>query len=412
MFPAASLLTTLLLALSIVATPVEVRTPHVTLPFAKRINTRGGAIKLVEHDQARAAALKDRGATIQNGKLDRRAGSIAVTNEAVRYIAAVGVGSLATTYNLIVDTGSSNTWVGASTAYEATSTSMNTGESVSVSYGSGSFYGEEWTDTVTLGSGLTITKQSIGVASTSTGFEEGVDGIVGIGPEILTEGTLTNEPNTEIPTVTQNLYTQGMISEEVVGVFFAPTTTDDSTNGELTFGGVDTTKYTGTLTYTPLTTTSPAMYYWGINESITYGSTTILAETAGIVDTGTTLILLASNAYSEYQSVTGATYDSTTGLLKLTTAQYDALQNLNFKIGSVTYALTPNGQIWPRSLNTYLGGTSGSIYSIVNDLGTPSGEGFDFINGQSFIERFYSVFDTTNSRVGFATTSYTDATTN
>jgi hypothetical protein len=50
----------------------------------------------------------------------------------------------------------------------------------------------------------------------------------------------------------------------------------------------------------PLTTTYPASYYWGINESITYGSTTILAETAGIVDTGTTLILLASSAYFEY----------------------------------------------------------------------------------------------------------------
>ena len=38
--------------------------------------------------------------------------------------------------------------------------------------------GEEWTDTVNLGSGLVITKQSIGVASTSTGFS-GVDGILG-----------------------------------------------------------------------------------------------------------------------------------------------------------------------------------------------------------------------------------------
>ncbi|KAH0838084.1 aspartic proteinase [Lanmaoa asiatica] len=429
MFPAASLLTTLLLALSIAGTPVEVRTPHVTLPFAKRINTSGGAIKLVEHDQARAAALKERAAAIQSGKLDRRAGSIAVTNEAVSYVAAVAVGSPATTYSLIVDTGSSNTWVGASTPYTATSTSMNTGQPVD--QGTDRVYvGEEWTDTVTLGSGLTITGQSIGVASTSTGFT-GVDGIVGIGPEILTEGTLTNSPYTEIPTVTQNLYTQGTISQEVVGVFFAPTTTTSSTNGELTFGGTDASKYTGSITYTPLTTTYPAAYYWGINESVTYGGTTILAETAGIVDTGTTLILLASNAYSAYQSATGATLDRNTGLLQLTTTQYDALQNLNFNIGSVSYpltfqsndhslishlevsyALTPNGQIWPRSLNTYIGGTSGSIYSIVNNLGTPSGQGLDFIDGQSFLERFYSVFDTTNSQVGFATTSYTDATTN
>jgi hypothetical protein len=45
-------------------------------------------------------------------------------------------------------------------------------------------------------------------------------------------------------------------------------------------------------------------------------------------------------------------------------------------------------------------------------MGTPSGEGFDFVNGYTFLERFYSVFDTTNSRIGFAETSYTDATTN
>ncbi|KAG9314123.1 aspartic peptidase domain-containing protein [Chiua virens] len=410
MFRAASLLTTLLLALSIAATPVEVRSPQVTLPFAKRVNTSGGAINLVQHDQARATAIKERGAAIQSGKLDRRTASIPVTNEAVSYIAAVGVGSPATTYYLIVDTGSSNTWVGADTPYYQTSTSVNTGEAVK----QGTDYrcaGEEWLDTVTLGNGLTITQQSIGVASTSTGFS-GVDGIVGIGPEDLTEGTLTNEPYTEIPTVTQNLYAQGTIAEEVVGVFFAPTTSTDDENGELTFGGVDATKYTGALTYTPLTTTAPASYYWGINESVTYGTTTILSETAGIVDTGTTLILLSTNGYNAYVRATGATYDDTTGLLKFTTTQYDSLKNLDFNIGSVAYALTPNGQIWPRSLNTYIGGTSGSIYGIVNSLGTPSGEGLDFINGQSFIERFYSVFDTTNSQVGFATTSYTDATTN
>jgi hypothetical protein len=77
-----------------------------------------------------------------------------------------------------------------------------------------------------------------------------------------------------------------------------------------------------------------------------------------------------------------------------------------------TYALTPNGQIWPRALNTYIGGSSSYIYLIVSSIGAPSGEGLDFINGYTFLERFYSVFDTTNSQVGFATTEYTTATTN
>ena len=36
----------------------------------------------------------------------------------------------------------------------------------------------------------------------------------------------------------------------------------------------------------------------------------------------------------------------------------------------------------------------------------------NFILGYTFLERFYSVFDTTHSAVGFATTAYTNATTN
>ncbi|KAG1830699.1 aspartic peptidase domain-containing protein [Suillus subalutaceus] len=399
MFPAASLLTTLLLALSIAASPVEIRNSPITLPIARRLNTSGGSINILQHDQSRAAALKNVG----ENTLNRRTGSIAVTNDAVGYIAAVGVGSPATTYNLIVDTGSSNTWVGAGTAYVKTSTSVDTGEPVEVTYGSGSFSGTEYTDTVTLGSGLTITAQSIGVAATSTGFT-GVDGIIGIGPLDLTEGTLTDEPDYDDPDC--------IISEIVVGISFEPTTTETDTNGELTFGGTDATKYTGDIAYTPLTTTYPASYYWGINESITYGTTTILSETAGIVDTGTTLILIATNAFSKYESATGATLDRTTGLLRITTTQYDALEDLNFNVGSNTYALTANAQIWPRALNTYLGGSADYIYLVVNSIGTPSGEGLDFINGYTFLERFYSVFDTTNSQVGFATTAYTDATTN
>ncbi|KAG2123644.1 aspartic peptidase domain-containing protein [Suillus cothurnatus] len=165
-------------------------------------------------------------------------------------------------------------------------------------------------------------------------------------------------------------------------------------------------------THNPLTTTYPSSYYWGINESITYGTTTILSETAGIIDTATTLILIATNAFSLYQSATGGILDDTTSLLRITSTQYSALENLNFNVGSNTYALTPNGQIWPHALNTYIGGSTSYIYLIVNSIGTPSGEGLDFINGYTFLERFYTVLDTTNSQVGFATTAYTSATTN
>lgn len=404
MFPVASLLTILILPLLIAGSAIEVGNSPITLSIARRLDFSDGPINLLQHDKARVAALK-------NSSSKGHVGSAPLTNFAVGYVAAVHVGSPAKTYSLIVDTGSSNTWVGAAAAYVKTSSSVNTGQPVSVIYGSGSFSGTEYTDTVSFGSGLTITKQSIGVASTSIGFT-GVDGILGLGPEGLTKGSLINSPTTTIPTVTEKLHSEGIIPEMVVSVSFEPTKSRTVTNGELTFGGTDATKYTGSIAYTPVTTKYPASTYWGINESITYGSTTILSSNAGIVDTGTTFLFIASDAYTRYQSATGASLDTATGLLLISSAKYKALKNLDFHIGSETYTLTPNAQIWPRSLNTYLGGSSSAIYLIIHDIGTPSGEGFDFINGYTFLERFYSVYDTTKSRVGFAKTKYTDATTN
>jgi hypothetical protein len=78
----------------------------------------------------------------------------------------------------------------------------------------------------------------------------------------------------------------------------------------------------------------------------------------------------------------------------------------------VTYEFTANAQIWPRSLNTEIGGTNRSIYLVVADIGANSGSGLDFINGYVFLERFYSVYDTAQKRVGFANTKYTHANTN
>ncbi|OAX36290.1 hypothetical protein K503DRAFT_313365 [Rhizopogon vinicolor AM-OR11-026] len=112
MFSFASLLTTLLLTMSIAASPVEVRDSPVTLPMARKLNLQGGTINLLHHDQARATALRDRAAS----GLDRRAGSAPITNEAAGYIAQVSIGSPPTTYYLMVDTSSSSILVEADTA--------------------------------------------------------------------------------------------------------------------------------------------------------------------------------------------------------------------------------------------------------------------------------------------------------
>ena len=78
----------------------------------------------------------------------------------------------------------------------------------------------------------------------------------------------------------------------------------------------------------------------------------------------------------------------------------------------VPFELTRNAQIWPRSQNAVIGGVASRIYLVVADLGSPSGEGFDFILGLPFLERFYSVYDTAEHRVGLSYTHFTFADTN
>ena len=126
-----------------------------------------------------------------------------------------------------------------------------------------------------------------------------------------------------------------------------------------------------------------------LDQSITYGNSTtpILTTTAGIVDTGTTLLYLATDAFQAYQRATGATLDRNTGLLKLSSSEFKNLQSLFFHIGGTTFEMTPNAQIWPRSLNSELGGDEDSIYLVAADNGQNSGQGLDFING--FVWRTY-----------------------
>ena len=66
-------------------------------------------------------------------------------------------------------------------------------------------------------------------------------GSIRIGPVDLTEGTVGG--NTPVPTITDNLFTQGLISVESIGIFYQPSTSaEEVANGELTFGGVDESK--------------------------------------------------------------------------------------------------------------------------------------------------------------------------
>jgi Eukaryotic aspartyl protease len=147
----------------------------------------------------------------------------------------------------------------------------------------------------------------------------------------------------------------------------------------------------------------PASSFWGITQTVIYGSSQIIIPfAAGIVDTGTTLLFLPSNAFQTYQNATGGELDPTTGLLKISDAQFEELESLFFFIGGITLEFVPNAQIWPRELNGVIGGEENAVYLIVADSGAIAVDptAIQFINGFTWLYVFFrcsSVFWCTDS---------------
>jgi len=113
-----------------------------------------------------------------------------------------------------------------------------------------------------------------------------------------------------------------------------------------------------------------------------------------------------------YRDATGAVLDQKTQLLRITPAQIVNLKPLIFTVGNRDFEFPANAQIWPHALNALIGGESDHLYLVVSDNGAISTQGITCICGYSFLERYYTVFDTTKQRVGFATTPFTTADSN
>ena len=80
-----------------------------------------------------------------------------------------------------------------------------------------------------------------------------------------------------------------------------------------------------------------------------------------------------------------------------------------FLFHQASFELTPDAQLWPRKLNHLVNGTADGLYLVIGDIGIPSGSGYGFILGDTFLQRFYAVLDSSKHRVGLGYTTSTFA---
>lgn len=185
--------------------------------------------------------------------------------------------------------------------------------------------------------------------------------------------------------VTNTLISQGILSE---AAFSFKLTTSDS---QLFMGGADSSLYTGSFTYTPVTVEG----LWQAKVAgIEANGQTILSNIEATIDTGSPLIILSpTDARTFYDATGGKDASSTVGNGYYT-----------FPCDSkIEVALAFGGKSFPMSMSSFnLGqasaGSSDCVGSIVG-TGTDMGPA---IIGTAFLQNVYTKFDIANKQIGFA----------
>ncbi|KAM3456563.1 hypothetical protein MY5147_001975 [Beauveria neobassiana] len=309
------------------------------------------------------------------------------------YFIQVGLGSKGTKAYMLVDTGAGSSWVmGTDCSSEACAKhdTFGSGQSdsltisdkdFSIAYGSGKVNGKLATDTISV-AGMTM-KYQFGLASTTSNeFKDfAFDGILGLS---MGSGASANFLTTMI--------SSGAVKSAVFGVALSRAA-DGGTSGEIKFGGTNSAKYTGDISYTPLASKEGD---WTINlDDMSFNG-----EKAGVggkfayIDTGTTYIFGPSSITDKLHAVItgskkqGAYYsvpcDSTTPII--------------VTFSGVDYKIPAKDWIAPKNKD---GTCFSNIYGqeVVKD---------SWLLGATFLKNVYAVFDKDGSRIGFARTAGSD----
>ncbi|EKM50131.1 uncharacterized protein PHACADRAFT_213887 [Phanerochaete carnosa HHB-10118-sp] len=166
------------------------------------------------------------------------------------------VTKLTTFGNVLVDTGSSSLWVGASSPYIPGPNSKATGETYSVGYDEGGATGLVYLDTVTIGS-ATVTNQYIGAANqTSLPVDlDPLDGFIGLsfnGSNAHTISGISEPTNTFLDSlVEEGVVGQALWSMIVPALDVAAG--QQVGGGEILFGGYDASKVEGEIIWLDVT---------------------------------------------------------------------------------------------------------------------------------------------------------------
>ncbi|KAI5298764.1 hypothetical protein KEM56_003791 [Ascosphaera pollenicola] len=312
-----------------------------------------------------------------------------------QYFSEITLGTPPQSFKVVLDTGSSNLWVPSSecgsiacylhTKYDssASSTYKPNGSEFAIQYGSGSLKGFVSQDTLQIGD-LKVENQDFAEATSEPGlaFAFGrFDGIFGLGYDTISVNKI-------VPPF-YNMLNQGSLDDAVFS-FYLGDANKEGDSSEATFGGIDESHFKGDLIKLPVRRKA----YWEVElDSITLGDESAdLEDTGAILDTGTSLIALPTTLASLLNKEIGAK-KSWNGQYTIECEKRDSLPDLTFTLTGHNFTISPND---------YILEVQGSCMSSFMGMDFPEPVGPLVILGDSFLRRWYSVYDLGNSAVGLA----------
>lgn len=345
------------------------------------------------------------------------------------YFAQVGIGSPMDTFNVVLDTGSSDFWIvdkacnGASSCPSSmhkfdsskSSTFKGSHAAFDVQYGSGAVKGQLGYDTVSF-AGYNVSEVTFGQAShlASRTILPPASGIMGLGFQSLS--STQTQPFWEIlmkEHKIQDPVFSFQLKSNLKSVLKSSDANVVNAGGVFTLGKLDDQQYRGDITWTSLPSRfgkgKNSIGYWALemdtikvnNEAIDLGSSRIAA-----IDTGTTLIGGPKSAIEEiHKRIPKARPASNQPGLE-ESGYFMFPCNEKF-----TVTLSFGGKEWPlRSDQVILSPLPGSHGMCISALfvspsqRTSSGElvGPTWIVGDSFLKTVFSVFSYSPQRIGFA----------
>ncbi|OIW27553.1 acid protease [Coniochaeta ligniaria NRRL 30616] len=295
------------------------------------------------------------------------------------YFIQVGFGSSAKPMYMLLDTGAGTTWVmGSDCKADAcmthnsfgpsdSKTFSDTKETFSISYGSGKVAGELAKDTLAV-AGMSLS-MSFGVANDASGdfTHFPFDGILGVS---MSRGATDNFLNV--------IKSSSALKSNIFSVSLSRNS-DGPNTGEVTFGGIDASKYTGDISYTPVSASAGGDWAISLDDMAYDGNKAGIKGRLAYIDTGTSYMFgPPEDVALLHKLIPGA--KSSDGFLYTVPCNSDKALTVIFS--GVAYTLSPKDWMSPPAGDT----CTSNFYGQAVVQGA-------WLLGDSFLKNVYTVFD-------------------